>query len=76
MGTTGGEEQHILSIGEMPSHNHDLLYNTSSIKGTGYPATDNTSATPSYIKTEYQGEGKPHNNVQPSITVFVWRRVA
>ena len=60
----------------MAEHRHDLLYNTSSIKGTGYPSTDNNADTPSYIKTEKAGEGKPHNNVQPSITVFVWRRVA
>lgn len=71
-----GEYEHTLTVSEMPSHNHDLLYNTSSIDGSGYPATDNSADTASYIKTEKAGEGKPHNNVQPSITVFVWRRVA
>ena len=25
VGTTGGEEQHILSIGEMPSHSHNIM---------------------------------------------------
>ena len=71
-----GAYEHSLTVSEMPSHNHDLLYNTSDIGGSGFPATDNNSDTTSYIKTEYQGGGIPHNNVQPSITVFVWRRVA
>ena len=71
-----GEYEHALTVSELAEHNHDLLYNTSSISGSGYPATDNNADTPSYIKTEKAGEGKPHNNVQPSITVFVWRRVA
>lgn len=71
-----GEYEHALTVSELAKHNHDLLYNIGSIDGTGYPATDNNADTAAYIKTETEGEGKPHNNVQPSITVFVWRRVA
>lgn len=71
-----GEYEHTLTVSELAKHNHDLLYNTSSIDGSGYPATNNNADTAAYIKTETEGEGKPHNNVQPSITVFVWRRVA
>ena len=26
--------------------------------------------------TEYKGDGQPHNNIQPYITVFFWKRIA
>lgn len=71
-----GEYEHQLTESEMPSHTHDLNYNIGSIDGRGNPATDNDSNFKSFIKTEVSGGDKPHNNVQPSITVFVWRRVA
>ena len=71
-----GEYEHQLTESEMPSHTHDLNYNVGNIDGVGNPSTDNDSMYKSFIKTEVSGEDKPHNNVQPSITVFVWRRVA
>lgn len=71
-----GEYEHQLTESEMPSHTHDLNYNVGNIDGVGNPSTDNDSMFKSFIKTEVSGEDKPHNNVQPSITVYVWRRVA
>lgn len=71
-----GEYTHTLTKDEMPKHTHDLNYNIGSIVGSGNPATDNDSSFKSFIKTEPQGGDRPHNNVQPSITVFVWRRTA
>ena len=71
-----GEYEHQLTESEMPSHTHDLNYNVGTIAGAGNPATDNDSSFKSFIKTEVSGKDRPHNNVQPSITVYVWRRVA
>lgn len=75
-GNLYGEDKVQLTVEEMPSHTHDLAYNTHDIYGGGYPATDNNSQNLSYISTEATGGDKPHNNVQPSKVYNVWKRIA
>lgn len=79
-GSTGGEYEHTLTINEMPSHTHtvtdwwfkrnegDQLGNThgDELLGNSY-STETTSAA---------GGGRPHNNMQPYVVVYMWRRVA
>ena len=79
-GSTGGEYEHTLTINEMPSHTHtvtdwwfkrntgDQLGNThgDELLGNSY-STETTSAS---------GSGRAHNNMQPYVVVYMWRRVS
>lgn len=71
-GSQYGEYDHKLTINEMPSHDHDLLPLGSSDGTTG---VDNGSSNISR-KTGKTGGDQAHNNVQPSIVVYFWKRTA
>lgn len=71
---TGGEKTHTLTISEMPSHNHPGIIGYTNT--TGYYARLYEGSQ----GTNLDGEGKtggdqPHNNLQPYITVYMWRRI-
>lgn len=73
---TGGEKTHTLSVEEMPSHNHTLTgFNGADWYNATVRLTNNTgnSNTPS---TSYVGGSQAHNNLQPYIVVYRWRRIA
>lgn len=77
----GGEENHLLNINEIPSHSHNFqggsaLFTRSDggVKGLG--------AGPYWVEgvgtlseTGYVGGSQSHNNLQPYITVYMWKRV-
>ena len=73
---TGGESRHTLTANEMPLHNHTIDIFTE----IGGP----TSGGASYIDgnrygnrtTSMAGGGQPHNNLQPYITCYMWKRTA
>lgn len=81
--STGGEYKHSLTKKEMPSHCH------TTIKGKDDGTTPNISdpyvtyqsetSTPigSYYSahTREEGGNEPHNNIQPYMTVFFWKRI-
>ena len=79
-GSTGGEKEHTLNIAEMPSHQHQLngwaisiLANAETQYAPTYPFDqyNNTNLT-----TKPVGEGQPHNNMQPYIGTYRYRRIA
>lgn len=77
---TGGEKSHTLTIAEMPSHKHPIPYRTNTnitTGSTGQWTTDpGTSSGSSDSKAVAVGGGSAHNNLQPYITVYMWRRTA
>ena len=69
---TGGAKTHTLSTAELPSHTHTTTFieggsGTSGVStdGSYSQTTPNTGAT---------GGGGAHNNVQPYIVAYMWRR--
>lgn len=79
-GSTGGEKEHTLNIKEIPSHQHQLhgwALSVTSAAATQYAPTypydqyDNTQ-----LMTRPVGGGQPHNNMQPYIGTYRYRRIA
>lgn len=78
---TGGEKQHTLTIAEMPAHNHTIPCTPTANDGsepTYQAAQVNAEATGYHnsIVAVSSGGGSPHNNLQPYITCYMWKRTA
>lgn len=76
---TTGETAHTLTVEEMPSHNHRLQMRSA---GSGDQEVEDWGA-PSVVQTNMgyayalaTGGGQAHNNVQPSIGVYMWYRMS
>ena len=74
---TGGEKTHTLTESEIPAHRH-----TVEAIGTGTTqqelnafSVDNQGAVDSYGTTNTAGGGQAHNNLQPYITCYMWKRI-
>lgn len=73
----GGEKAHILTIAEMPSHNHTQQYNgfnSSKVWGVAPQQGDGTQM--SGQTTLSTGGNLAHNNMPPYFTVYMWKRIA
>lgn len=87
---TGGEKSHTLTKSEMPRHYHDVVdmksnylasYQTNVGWGDNwFMPCDTTSKNPptdrTYYATQYQGESQAHNNLQPYISLYMWKRIS
>lgn len=88
---TGGEKEHTLTIEEMPSHSHKLNGNTNVVfdENSIYPYllasakrgyADGSSVTfggdYTINDTTTKGGGQSHNNLQPYITCYMFKRIA
>lgn len=76
--STGGEYNHKLTTSEMPKHAHESYHWASSatagwLSGYLYYGQKGTAGGRATSKT---GGDSAHNNIQPYITVFFWRRTA
>lgn len=87
---TGGEKTHALTADEMPSHSHGeqtiseygYTYPLVSNNGEGdskngwLPTSAGSEVTKNQVTTNSVGNGKAHNNLQPYITCYMWKRTA
>ena len=72
---TGGAKTHTLSVSELPAHTHTITFNAQGDAFGGNPAM--SVAAGSLTKTTSStGSGSAHNNLQPYIVAYVWRRSA
>lgn len=83
VGITTGEKKHTLTIEEMPSHTHALVYfpNNRLINlnagGSAYHVDfDQSGSDAEQVGARATGGSQSHNNIQPSIVVYRWRRIA
>lgn len=79
---TGGEEAHTLTTAEMPSHAHYSSIHLCSEEAEGYGLNANAPAFTNrviveggVINTSSTGSSQSHNNLQPYITCYMWKRV-
>lgn len=76
----GGEINHTLTIAEMPRHSHEMKWSNEGAVGSGHGCLIRDSLSgeswPYGYWTGQDGGGQAHNNLQPYITVFRYRRVA
>jgi len=72
----GGSKTHTLSINEMPSHNHSILLGAGSVTAAVYNGSNGNVTIADTTSIQNSGGGQAHNNLQPYITVYVWKRIA
>jgi len=75
---TGGSKTHTLSTAELPSHTHSLNIPSSQNGGSSndHALFPDGSSSNEGFTTAATGSGSAHNNVQPYIVVYMWRRTA
>lgn len=80
-GLTLGEKKHKLTNDEAPAHTHGLHMAYAStatpayIECVGFANSDTPQGT--YANAvQSSGGSQPHNNIQPSMTFYIWTRVA
>ena len=80
-GETGGEENHTLTINEMPKHSDKMKYD--SVGWTAIKQSSGTNGILEYNKSSYDGQysteevgnGNAHNNMPPYLAVNMWKRI-
>lgn len=83
---SGGSKTHTLTVNEMPKHNHAMI-DSAGNKEFGTEINQESSASrliyaKSYSvvsspdKMEKAGGDQAHNNLQPYITVYMWKRIS
>ncbi len=76
----GGEKAVTLTTAQMPQHNHDYATHTEfglispTTGGNAYVAAKSSSY--GFRDTSNEGSGQAHNNLQPYVTCYMWKRTA
>lgn len=77
---TGGEKTHALTVGELATHSHNVM---SGIRTATWAAPNlvnsyqyQAEAVVLTATTYSAGSNTPHNNLQPYIVTYMWKRTA
>lgn len=84
-GSVGGEKEHTLTVDEMPSHSHEITKMSWGGNGLNneidhnynfwvFDKSNKAKIDISYLQAA--GGGQPHNNMQPYIGTYRYRRIA
>ena len=79
-GETGGEEEHTLTVSEMPKHRHvvsgswDICVSPGFSGGSLKQCDSGTQWT--YVSNPDVGGNAAHNNMPPYTTCYIWQRTA
>lgn len=71
-----GEYTHTLNTNEIPAHSHVLMGNNNVNAGAAGFRQGDTAGVTNDHSTENAGGGGAHNNIQPTLVVYMWRRTA
>jgi len=79
-----GETVHALTTAELPAHDHAPDSQRNHMAKTGINTVKNTDTTPNELalgagdnaEIASVGNDVPHNNLQPYITTYIWKRTA
>jgi microcystin-dependent protein len=77
VGKTGGEKTHTLTVDELASHSHDISVaeGTDSSYDNKVKAGRRNDSFVAIAQTKSTGGNRPHNNLQPYVAVYIWRRI-
>ena len=73
---TGGAKTHTLTTAEMPAHTHSYDKQVTSTDALSIHDITRTTGGNTGATTGSTGGGTAHNNLQPYITVYMWKRTA
>ena len=74
---TGGEKTHTLTVDEIPSHYHGGIKTVSSeTSGDQQQGVNTGRYYGNDLNTSSTGGGQAHNNLQPYITCYMFKRIA
>lgn len=78
---TGGEKAHTLTANEIPAHTHTVTDQYPTVGTAKGVTSGSTYITQNDIEstnrtTSSVGDGQAHNNLQPYITCYMWKRTA
>jgi microcystin-dependent protein len=76
LNATGGAETHTLSVAEMPAHTHSYDKQVTSTDAISIHDIVRTTGGNTGATTGSTGSGNAHNNLQPYIVVYMWKRTA
>ena len=76
-GSKEGENEHTLTINEMPAHTHMTTLPFEGLSGgINWAYRSSSEYVGGSSESTSAGSGDPHNNIQPSIGVYRWHRLS
>lgn len=76
LGETGGAKTHTLTTAQIPSHAHATSSSRGNINWTGGSSSGVDHSLGLGNASGNEGGGGAHNNLQPYVTVYMWKRTA